>query len=299
MQSIAIIALLGASILWGLTWLPLKFLHEQGFNGIAITFLVYLIMFAITIPLIWRFRKEIAGNWPALLGIMLLGGGAQLAFNTSMIFGDVIRVMVLFYLVPLWGVLGGRLFLGEQITPFRWLGMGLSIIGAFLVVGGMNAFYSPPSWIDGLALLSGFLFAMNNIVFRASSKVPVMLKLNFMFLGAAVLALMAFSQLDEQVIPEVSFNIWLTLLAFAVLWVLLANLGTQWAVTQMEAGKSSIILILELVTAVVSASFILGETMDGLEMLGGVLILVAALLETIPQKSKPEKPHQNGEVSSL
>ncbi|MBO1923757.1 MULTISPECIES: DMT family transporter [Thiomicrorhabdus] len=298
MQSIAVFTLLGASILWGLTWLPLKFLHEQGFNGIAITFLVYVIMFAVTLPTIWRFRKQIAGNGLALLGILLLGGGAQLAFNTSMIFGDVIRVMVLFYLVPLWGVLGGRLFLSERITPFRWLGMGFSIIGAFFVVGGMNAFYAPPSWIDGLALLSGFLFAMNNIVFRASPKIPIMLKLNVMFLGAAGLSAVVLSQMGDEVIPQVSTGTWGILLAFAIFWMLLANLGTQWAVTQMEAGKSSIILILELVTAVVSASLILGETMSGLEMLGGALILIAALLETLPQKRKMQT-HQNGEISAL
>lgn len=299
MQSIAVLTLLGASILWGLTWLPLKYLHQLGFNGVPITLFVYLIMCFVSLPFVWQHRHSIIKNWPALVGVMVFGGGAQLAFNTSMIYGDVIRAMVLFYMVPLWGVLGGRLFLGEQITLLRWLGMGLSLTGAFLVIGGFNAFVSPPTWIDALALSSGFLFAMNNITFRASPEAPVMLKLPFMFFGAVLFSAIATTQLEEPVLPAVSMSAWWVLLAYAAIWMMVANLATQWAVTKMESGKSSIIIILELVTAIVSASLILGETMGTSEMIGGAFILVAALLEGVPSESNSQNMHQNGQTKPL
>ena len=286
MQSFAVLTLLGASFLWGLTWLPLKYLHELGFNGIPITLFVYSIMFVVTLPFVWKYKNLISKNWPALIGVMLLGGGAQLAFNTSMIYGDVIRAMVLFYMLPLWGVLGGRIFLGEKITQLRWLGMGLSLTGAFLVIGGFNAFTTPPTWIDALAVLSGFLFAMNNIVYRASTATPVLLKLSFMFFGAVLLSTVVILQLGEPVFLSVTPYAWFVLLAYGAIWMMTANMATQWAVTKMESGKSSIIIILELVTAVVSASLILGETMGTTEMIGGACILVAALLEAVP----PSKP---------
>jgi drug/metabolite transporter (DMT)-like permease len=47
----------------------------------------------------------------------------------------------------------------------------------------------------------------------------------------------------------------------------------------MEAGRASIIIILELVTAVVTAVLIGGESMDRLELIGGSLILAAAIVE--------------------
>ncbi|OIP96447.1 MAG: hypothetical protein AUK56_01960 [Thiomicrospira sp. CG2_30_44_34] len=280
MQNPAVIVLFVASILWGLTWLPLKFLHEQGFHGIALTFYVYLVLLAMMLPWLWRQRQHLLSDWRMLLAVALLGGGAQLAFNTALIYGEVIRVMVLFYLVPLWGVLGGRIFLKERIDGMRWLGVGLSIVGAFLVVGGMNAWIAPPSWIDVIALLSGFLFAMNNIAFRLSPNVSVYSKLAFMFIGAVVLSSLFIVIGDEpswQV--EVTSQAWLYLTLYAAIWMLAANLGTQWAVTHMEAGRSSIIVIFELVTAVVSASIILGETMSPNEMVGGILIVLAAFLE--------------------
>ncbi|PLA73588.1 EamA/RhaT family transporter [Hydrogenovibrio sp. SC-1] len=280
MQNRAVIVLFVASILWGLTWLPLKSLHEQGFHGIALTFFVYLALLVIMLPWCWRQRRYLLSDWRILVGVALLGGGAQLAFNTALIYGEVIRVMVLFYLVPLWGVLGGRIFLKERIDAVRWLGVGLSVIGAFLVVGGMNAFIAPPSWIDAVALLSGFLFAMNNIVFRVSPTVSVYSKLAFMFLGAVLLSsilLLATEQSPWNL--EVSNQAWLLLGVYAAVWMMAANLGTQWAVTHMEAGRSSIIVIFELVTAVVSASILLGETLSPYEMVGGTLIVLAAFLE--------------------
>lgn len=295
MQSFVVLTLFGASILWGLTWLPLKHIHSLGFNGVPITLFVYLVMFVITLPFLWHFRALIGRHARILVVILILGGGAQLAFNTAMVYGDVIRVMVLFYLIPLWGVLGGRIILGEQITPLRWLGMAMSIMGAFLVVGGFNAFETPPTWIDLLALLSGFLFAMNNISFRISPDVPVMMKLSSMFLGAFMLAGIVVTQTGEQVVPDVSISAWWILIAYGAIWVMLANLGTQWAVTHMEAGKSSIIIIFELITAVVSASLILGESMSGIEMLGGALILGAALLEAKqPDGTPAEVLHHDG-----
>ncbi|QCU89927.1 DMT family transporter [Thiomicrorhabdus sediminis] len=293
MQSIAVWTLLGASILWGMTWLPLKYLHQLGFDGILITLWVYLLMFALAMPFVWRYRAYITPHWKPLLGVMLLGGGAQLAFNTSMIYGDVIRAMVLFYLIPLWGVLGGRIFLGELITPIRALGMVLSVFGAFLVVGGFDAFESPPTWIDALAIASGFLFAMNNITFRASTETPVMLKVPFMFLGAVLFSTLVVIAMQEPLMPSVSVDAWWILFAYAAIWMMLANLATQWAVTKMESGKSSIILILELVTAVVSASLILGETMSFWEMVGGGFILLAAMLETVPQNTGKERTKMN------
>ncbi|CAN8140903.1 membrane hypothetical protein [uncultured Thiomicrorhabdus sp.] len=76
------------------------------------------------------------------------------------------------------------------------------------------------------------------------------------------------------------------IIGFAMIWMLLANYGTQWAVTQWN--PQSIILILELVTAVVSASLILGETMKPIEMFGGLLIFIAALLETLSARNKQQ-----------
>lgn len=52
----------------------------------------------------------------------------------------------------------------------------------------------------------------------------------------------------------------------------------------MEAGRSSIIMIMELITAVVSATIIANETMTLLEYTGGALIMTAAFVEAFRTK---------------
>jgi len=279
-----VVVLLGASVLWGLSWLPLKGINEMGIDGVGLTFGAYGILALILSPLlikqfiIWKEHKSV------MLFIALFGGGANLAFTYALINGEVIRVMVLFYLLPVWGVVGGRLFLKEDIDRWRYLGVFLAISGAFLILGGFNVFNAPPSWIDLIALASGLFFAMNNILFRAAQSVPVSAKLGIMFLGCFTLAGLLLLGGVESFPQHVSGDTWLMLVLYALFWLLVANIGSQWSVTHMEAGRSSIIIILELITAAVSATLIAGETISPIEYTGGALIVVVAFIEALRSK---------------
>lgn len=71
---------------------------------------------------------------------------------------------------------------------------------------------------------------------------------------------------------------WLLVVAAGLL-MLTATAGSQYGVTHFEAGRASVIIIMELVTAVITAAWWAGETMSAIEWLGGTLILSAAFLE--------------------
>ncbi|MDD2385011.1 MAG: DMT family transporter [Sulfurospirillaceae bacterium] len=276
-----VIILLGASILWGLSWLPLKAINAMGIEGISLSFGAYGI---IALVMSSRLLKQRALGWKhrkVMFLIALLGGGANLAFTYSLINGEVIRVMVLFYLLPVWGVLGGYFFLKERIDVWRWFGVIAAVLGAFLILGGFKILDTPPSWIDALALLSGLLFALNNLLFRFAQPVPVASKIGAMFYGCFILAGLLLLGHVEPFPVDVGFKAWGALGLYALVWLLIANIGSQWGVTHMEAGRSSIIIIMELITAVISATLIAGETMDFVEYIGGFLILSAALIEAL------------------
>jgi drug/metabolite transporter (DMT)-like permease len=276
-----VLVLLGASVLWGASWLPLKALQGMGLGALPITAAAYGLLALLLAPLLVQQRRLWRGDGRHLLLIALLGGGANLAFTYAMVYGEVVRVMVLFYLLPVWGVLGGRFILGERVDAWRWLGVALALAGAFLILGGFRVLTASPSWLDLLALLSGLLFAMNNIVFRAAQRVPVGSKITAMFFGCSVLAVVLIASGVQAWPASPSSGAWLALVAYAVAWLLLANLGSQWGVTHLEAGRASIIIIMELITAVVSATLIGGETLSVVEMLGGLMILAAALIEAL------------------
>jgi drug/metabolite transporter (DMT)-like permease len=275
---LAITVLALASITWGTTWWPLKELAALGLSGLPQILIAYGSMALLISPLLVlqyaRWRPD--AKFIAL--IFLLGGFANLAFAWSLISGDVVRVMVLFYLLPVWGVLGGKFFLGERIDAQRAAAVLLALTGAACVLGGPAVLDAPPSWVDVVALLSGFLFAMNNICFRAAQTAPVPSKVAAMFLGCGVFALLLIAagvqQMPENLAPSTAG------LAVAVgALLLLATSGSQFGVTHLEAGRASVIIILELVAAVITAAWWAGETMSTLEWIGGALILTAAVLE--------------------
>lgn len=256
----------------------MKFLNQQGLEGIPMVFVSQLIL-ALLFTRAGLRPEPLKQAWKATLGIALTGGSAILCFTYALMYGDVVRVMVLFYLLPVWGVLGGRVFLHEHIDRVRWFGVAIAIVGAFLILGGPRIFDLPPSWIDLLALLSGLFFAANNMFFRGAVSLSLASKLMMMFYGcSAISGLLILSgvQAWPSSLPAVSWG-WLVLYAFT--WLLLANLGSQWAVTRMEAGRSSIIIIMELVAAVVSAMVINKTRLSLVEWGGCLLVVTAAFLE--------------------
>lgn len=270
--------LVTSAVLWGLAWWPLKFINAQGIDGLPLIAVGYGVVAVALLPLMWRERRRYGGERRFALLLALLGGYTNLAFAEAMIYGDVVRAMMLFYLAPVWGVLGARLFLGEAIDVQRALGVLLALAGAFLVLGAWELFAAPPSPVDLLAITAGMAFALNNVTARAAQRIPTATKSGMVFMGCAFMALVLMGVQGEPM-PTVPLTHWAMPVAFGLCWLSLATLFGQWAITRLEAGRASIILIVELLVAVVSATLIGDETLSVLEIMGGMLILLAAIIE--------------------
>jgi drug/metabolite transporter (DMT)-like permease len=278
-QLYPVLVLVSASVLWGLTWMPLKYFGGFGLQGVTVTLVAHGSVGLLALGwLSWRFSRwrSAAGG---LLALAACGSVANLSFASAIVSGDVVRVMVLFYLLPAWGVLGGWLLLGERVDAFRKLSVGGALCGAVLILGGPSVLTRAPSGADVLAVLSGLALALNNVLFRKLDHLAVAEKTAAMFAGCLVLAL-SLTLLGVQPAPsDVPFAVWLKLAAFGLVWLAIATAGTQWGVAHMEAGKSSVLIIMELVTAVLSAAVVSGSKPSALEWAGGALVVAASLIE--------------------
>jgi drug/metabolite transporter (DMT)-like permease len=154
---LAVTALLAAGLLWGLTWIPLKYFGSQGLNGITLTMMSYGLVGLLALPWVLYRRST---WWPQrnlVLMIAIAGGLANVCFLSAIVRGEVVRVMLLFYLAPVWGVLGGRIFFGEPLTRLRVLGVatawGVSHMeagrAAILLVFELVAAVVSAMWIAG------------------------------------------------------------------------------------------------------------------------------------------------------
>lgn len=264
--------------LWGLTWWPVKNFAAAGLSGPWLTLLSYGPVGLAGLYFVWRERAA----WRQQLGLFLLlglvGGWANTAFINALLLGDVVRVMLLFYLSPIWSVLGGRLFLGEKVGPRRMLAVALALAGLWFVIGGAQAFNAPLSTSDLLALSAGLAFAGNNLISRATQSVPMVSKTVVVFMGCGVVsaATLGWQNLPA---PTLSVPLGLALLAYGFVWMLLATATWQYGVTHLESGRAGVILITELVVAVLTVTWFGGEEMLPRIWLGGLLIAAASLIE--------------------
>ena len=275
--------LLFSASMWGLSSLPLKAFAEYGLSGPLLACVAFGFAGLLGLPLLLREYGQWRHSLSMLVLLALVGGWGNTAYVTALVQGDVVRVMLLFYLLPAWSVLGGRVFLGERISLRRGSAVALALSGAFLVVGGFAAFDAPLSLVDVMAVTAGLAFAGNNIIARRTQSIPTASKTVVVFLGSALLAIpltLWVSGSDAAagllgLTPEVMG--WLA--AYSLGWLALVTATWQWSVSRMEAGRAGVLSISELVVALLVATLVGGEAMTLLECVGAVVIALAAILE--------------------
>ena len=285
--------LLFSASLWGLSWMPLKWFIAQGLTGPMVSLLSYGVVGLFTCVFIWRQRAAWRPQWGLLLALAAVGGWANTSFVNALMLGDVVRVMFLFYLSPVWSVLGGWLFLKEKIPPLRWVAVGVALVGLWLFLGGPGGLDLQFTFVDFLALSAGFCFAANNVIARAAQQVPMVSKTFAVFAGCGVISLVATTALGHTVPTQMRLGVWLAVLAYGFVWLLLATATWQFGVTHIESSKAGVILLAELVVAVLTALWFGDESMTGMEWAGGALITLAAFAEAI-DTSAPPKPQTQG-----
>jgi drug/metabolite transporter (DMT)-like permease len=132
-----------------------------------------------------------------------------------------------------------------------------------------------------VAILSGFSLAVNNVVFRRTQAVAVSTKVGAVFVGSLAWgALTVLLGWGARPLTATAKD-WVEVVAFGLIWILVATAGTLFGVNHLAAGRSSVLILMELVTAVVSSSLLLGRLPDASACAGGALILVSALVEAL------------------
>jgi drug/metabolite transporter (DMT)-like permease len=274
----AVSALLAGSVFWGLLWWPLKSLVLFGIQGSVVQVYAFGISVLLLLPFVWGNLARLRGQVGLILLIAALGGWATTALVTSLAEGSVVRVMLLFYLAPVWTILAARIFLREAFTRLRLIALALALAGLAATLGGPEIFSTPLSVVDMLALSSGLAFALNNVAIRIGHGLPDTVRAVAINAGCALISFGFMCWHEESVFALDIMQIGI-LSALGFFWVLPGTLATFYGVARLDAGKAAILLLAELVVGVFSAVWIGGEHLSVQEIAGGILILSAAVIE--------------------
>ncbi|HIH2749114.1 DMT family transporter [Burkholderia aenigmatica] len=288
--------LIGASV-WGLIWYPLRILASLGVTGTLASALTSLVAFLFVIVARHRTIATLRWHW-VLPGIAVTAGVTNLGFVWGTIHGEVLRVMLLFYLTPAWTAIYAHFLLRERLT---WAGAGLaalSIGGAMLMLWspqlGLPLPASPAEWA-GLA--AGLSFAMSNVlVIKASRELPEMraeMRTATLFGGAAVFGAIA-SLFEGIPAAPAGGHLGTAALIIVAIGVTMAsnNLLVQYGLARVPANRASIIMLFEIVITALSAWVFANELPTAREWAGGVCIVLATLLSSRVHRAAPapDKP---------
>lgn len=277
----AALALLINACVWGLSWIPFRALARQDIHPLWSTAIIYAASTAVMIYLCRQDFRFLRSH--RLLPLLAIAAGLTNAcFNTAVATGDVVRVILLFYLMPVWAVLLARVLLGEALTLRSGVKIALGIVGAGIVLGANPAQLARSFTVpDALAVAGGFLFALNNVLLRKLQDLPGRLGTLAMVSGGCLMGLVTATVWTfwngHPWPPLTQADPWPTLLLWSALFMA-ANACLQYGASRLPAAVTSVLMLSEVLFGSVSA-WALGEaTIGWRDAAGGFLILVAALL---------------------
>ena len=279
-------ALVVNAFIWGVSWWPFRELQGLGLHPLWATALVYGLVFAL---LLTRFASTLPhfARHPGLWALAIASGFTNVGFNWAVTVGDVVRVVLLFYLMPAWSVLVAWLLLGEKPTAGSLLRLVLAMAGVLVVLKTPESPWPIPSSLpDWLALAGGLSFAITNAYLRklgTENDVPSGARMLAMFGGGAVLASgAALVGMGQGVVTAPA-------LALSGLWVvaglglafMVSNASLQYGASRLPGSTTALIMLTEILFASGSAAWLGTAEFTPRIVWGGGLILLAALLSAL------------------
>lgn len=274
-----VLVLLWAATFWGMVWYPLRLLEQAGLSGLWTTWIIFGTAAIQGVWLSWPHRRELREKPGLLLMIALTNGWVNTAFVLAILDGNVVRVLLLFYLSPLWSTLLAWLWLGERPSKTGITTLVLAMVGAMVMLWNPSlGFPWPQSGADWLAISSGVGFSLSNVAVRRLRHLSSPLKATVIWWGVVVVAGCWLMVVQPPWPQSISVTTWGGAILLGSLGIFSATLAVVFGVTRMPVHRSATILLFELVAGALSAQWLTDEVVTGMEWLGGGLIVLAAYL---------------------
>ena len=285
-QTLAKCAGVYSGMVFGIYWIPLRELEQAGFSGLWSTFVFNLMPLLCVLPLAVFRVSAIAGSSRHFHLCSALMGMGYVLYASSFLYTEVIRAILLFYLMPIWGFLLARIITGDPITPVRWLSMALGLSGMLVIFGVENGIPLPHNVGDWMALLSGFLWAVASLMLltdkRSTTRDYVVMFFFWAMLFSGIMALVATQQgqLPAAQWSELPGTLyWVVPLALVVL--IPAAVATVFGPSHLNPGIVGLLFMTEISVGVTTAALFAGEPFGLREITGVALITLAGLAEPL------------------
>jgi len=289
-----VISLLLGATMWGVVWYPMRLLEQAGVSGLWQALGIDIPPALLMSWALYRHRDHLRRYGWQLFGLAVASWWTNTAFILAILDGNVMRVLLLFYLSPVWTVILGVWLLKERLSTQSIITLVCALVGGSLMLVKPAAITSSPiTTADWMALSAGVAFSFYNLLTRMAQHAPVSLKGDVAWFGVVAGSIGAIVVTGEPS-PALNAATILGVIAVGVFGILFMTLFVQYGVTHMPVQRSAVILLFELVAGAISQQLLTDEQLLLQEWVGGVLIVTAAFLATrLPADHLAGNEHRN------
>lgn len=214
------------------------------------------------------------------------GAIANLVLNLAMFIAfvriEIGLALLLFYAYPAFVALASVAWFGERLDGVRWGALGLSTVGLVLTLAGAGELGSLDLLGIGLSIMAGgaqafYVLAARHGFGRIPPVEAAATTMSVAALGYVVIALVT-GGAAPLLAPLASSAALVPVLLAGVIGAAIPTLAFITGIRILGAPRAAILATLEPVVGVLLAALLLGEQPAALQLAGGALILVAAVL---------------------
>lgn len=221
----------------------------------------------------WIAVRSVAGivgfiGFFVAINIMSFGTSYFLFYGSSTVIGYVL----------------GRVLFGEAVTRIKWISLGLAIFGLVLTYAeGLS------KW-DATAGLAAIIAGIGTAVWNVASKkisdrfTPSQLAFLDNVFPVAAYGLMSVYFREVWTVPDMSAP-WVASNTLGVLYIITGIL-VVYGFSVLEAQTGSLVMLSEILFAIAVGFVAYGETLTGLTVFGGILILAAIALPNLERGAR-------------
>ena len=280
----AVYACLVAATLWGLYWIPLRYLENSGISGLWASLLIYIVAFFFVFPRFFKLRADFYASKTPYILLAIFAGWTNLAFVLALLEGEVVRVMILFYLSPVWATLLAFFILNERLKKRNIMALVLAIAGVFLISWHPEIEFTKSfDRADFYAVTSGVAFAISNILVRKIGGLSHSVKMCSAWFGVMVLAGCGIL-LTQDSFPVVALNNLLLIFVLGFPLMIIMTWTALYAVSNLPIYLSSVLFLFEIIVGAISAVMLANEFITIIQFIGIIMILGAGLINTVSAK---------------
>ncbi|MGE4596760.1 MAG: DMT family transporter [Methylophilaceae bacterium] len=273
--------MLFGTLVWGTIWYPYRLLNIDGVTGVHSSMISFSITFFLSF-FIHKFQDKSFFFDKSFLIYAFFGGITNIAYVMAVIHGEVVRVMLLFFLSPLWTMLLALFLLKERATLTHYIAALLSVFGAIIILYNPSNIIGITSASDLYALIAGVGFSMTNVLARRFTHLTFEQKSIAIWLGVILVSIaIVFFYGNAYSIQLINISIDnFIILIFIAITLLVTTLTVQYGLTRIKAVRASPIFLFEIIVAAISSYLWAGEVISTQIFLGGMLIVFSVLVSS-------------------